>query len=75
MTITNRTGALVALAMIALLPGCIAKSAISLVTLPVKAGAQAADWATTSGDEADRNHGREMRKRCKKEYDPTYCDR
>lgn len=46
----------------AVLPGCIAKTAVDVVTLPVKAGAQAADWATTSQDEADRNRGREMRK-------------
>ena len=39
-----------------------------------KAGAKAADWATTSQEEADRNRGREMRKAeererkaCKKE--------
>lgn len=44
-----------------MLPGCIAKTALDVVTLPVKAGAQAADWATTSQDEADRNYGRKMR--------------
>ncbi|HEX7820983.1 MAG TPA: hypothetical protein VF463_10235 [Sphingobium sp.] len=75
MKIFNAGGALVALATATLLPGCIAKTALNVVTLPVKAGAQAADWATTSQDEADRNHGRELRKRCKKDYDPAYCDR
>ena len=49
------------------LPGCIAKTALDVATMPVKAGAKAADWATTSQDEADRNRGREMRKACKKE--------
>ncbi|WHO40530.1 hypothetical protein PMI04_008015 [Sphingobium sp. AP49] len=44
-----------------MLTGCIAKTALDVVTLPVKAGAQAADWATTSQDEADRNYGRKMR--------------
>jgi len=44
------------------LTGCIAKAALDVATLPVRAGAQAADWATTSQDEADRNRGREMRK-------------
>lgn len=44
-----------------MLSGCIAKTALDVVTLPVKAGAQAADWATTSQDEADRNYGRKMR--------------
>lgn len=43
--------------------GCVAKTAFDIATMPVKAGAQAADWATTSQDEADRNYGREMRKR------------
>lgn len=44
------------------LQGCIARTAADIVTLPVKAGSQAADWATTSQEEADRNRGREMRK-------------
>jgi len=48
------------------LPGCIAKTALDVATTPVKAGAKAggkaADWATTSQDEADRARGREMRK-------------
>ncbi|HKR17267.1 hypothetical protein [Rhizorhapis sp.] len=45
-----------------LLPGCIAKTALDVATMPVKATGQAADWATTSQDEADRNYGRKMRK-------------
>lgn len=56
-----------------LLPGCVASTALKVVTTPVKAGAKAADWATTSGDEADRSRGRELRKKCKKEYNPAYC--
>lgn len=52
--------------MVAALPllsgGCIAKTIVDVATLPVRAGAQAADWATTSQDEADRNYGRKMRK-------------
>lgn len=43
------------------LTGCVAKTALDIVTMPVRAGAQAADWATTSQDEADRNYGRKMR--------------
>lgn len=58
-----------------LLQACVAKTALNVATMPVKATAQAADWATTSQDEADRNHGRELRKRCAKNYDPEYCDR
>lgn len=45
-----------------LLAGCI--SAVkTVVTAPVKAVGQVADWSTTSQDESDRNRGREMRKR------------
>jgi len=47
--------------MLMVLPGCVAKTALDVVTLPVRAGAQAADWATTSQDESDRNYGRKMR--------------
>lgn len=42
--------------------GCVAKTAFDVVTMPVKAVGQAADWATTSQDEADRNAGRKLRK-------------
>lgn len=48
--------------MLLVLPGCIAKTALDVVTLPVRAGSQAADWATTSQEESDRNYGRKMRK-------------
>jgi hypothetical protein len=45
-----------------LLTGCI--SAVkTVVTAPVKAVGQVADWSTTSQDESDRNRGREIRKR------------
>ena len=45
-----------------LLTGCV--SAVkTVVTAPVKAVGQVADWSTTSQDEADRNRGRDMRKR------------
>ncbi|MDG2533142.1 hypothetical protein P6144_05760 [Sphingomonas sp. HITSZ_GF] len=64
--------------------GCIAKTMVDVVTLPVKAGAQAADWATTSQDESDRNYGRkmrekearegkELRKLCKKHPEDERC--
>ncbi len=52
--------------MIVLLPvlagGCVARAAFDVVSAPVKATAKAADWATTSQDEADRNRGRAARK-------------
>ena len=45
------------------LGGCLAKTAIGVVTAPVRAVSQAADWATTSQDEADRARGRDVRRR------------
>ena len=53
---------IVAALTIPLLSGCV--SAVkTVVTAPVKAVGQVADWSTTSQDEADRNRGRELRKR------------
>lgn len=57
----NRIVLLVGPALMLMLSGCIARTAANIVTLPVRAGGQAADWATTSQDEADRNYGRRMR--------------
>lgn len=45
------------------LSGCIVGTAADIVTAPVRAGAQVADWTTTRQDEADRNLGRRMRER------------
>ena len=45
------------------LQGCLAKTALDVVTLPVKAGSKAVDLATTSQSEADEKRGRELRKR------------
>ena len=44
-----------------LLSGCISTVG-SIVTAPFKVAGQAADWATTSQDEADRDRGRKLRK-------------
>lgn len=69
--------------------GCIAKTAVDIVTLPVKAVGQGVDWMTTSQDESDRNYGRRMReaearegkerrrweKRCRNHPDRDGCDR
>ena len=49
------------------LGGCIAQTAVSVVTLPVRAGAKVVDWTTTSQAEADRNAGRKMRKQQERE--------
>ncbi len=44
------------------LPGCVAKTALDVVTLPVRAGGKVVDWTTTSQEESDRNYGKKMRK-------------
>lgn len=46
-----------------LLEACLARTAVDVVTAPVRAVSQTADWATTSQAEADRNRGREIRRR------------
>jgi hypothetical protein len=58
-----------------LLPGCI-NTVGSVVTAPFKVVGKAADWATTSQSEADRNRGRAIRKaeerarkECKRDVD------
>lgn len=45
------------------LGGCIAQTAVDLVTLPVKAASKTVDVLTTSQSEADEKRGREIRKR------------
>ena len=44
-----------------LLPGCVS-AVSSVVTAPFKVAGKAADWATTSQSESDRNRGRAIRK-------------
>lgn len=46
-----------------MLGGCVVRSVANVATSPVRAASQVADWTTTSQDEADRNRGRELRKR------------
>lgn len=45
------------------LQGCVAKTAVSAVTLPVKVASKGVDLATTSQSEADQKRGREIRQR------------
>ena len=45
------------------LQGCLAKAAVGVVTLPVRAVSKGVDMATTSQSEADEKRGREIRKR------------
>lgn len=44
-----------------LLDGCIARTAVDLVTLPVRAAGAGVDALTTSQAEADQRRGREIR--------------
>jgi hypothetical protein len=46
----------------AALSGCLARAAVGVATLPVRAAGAVGDALTTSQDEADRNRGRELRK-------------
>jgi hypothetical protein len=45
------------------LSGCIAQTAVDLVTLPVKAASKTVDVLTTSQSEADEKRGRALRLR------------
>lgn len=45
-----------------LLSGCIARTAVDLVALPVKVASAGVDAVTTSQAEADQKRGREIRK-------------
>lgn len=49
------------------LSGCIAKTAVDIVTLPVKAVGAGVDAVTTSQSEADEKRGRAMRKQEERE--------
>lgn len=59
--------AVLALLLAFALSGCIASTALQLVTLPVKAAGAAVDAVTTSQSEADEKRGREIRKREERE--------
>ena len=45
------------------LSGCIAQTALDIVTLPVKVASAGVDAVTTSQSEADRRRGRQIRER------------
>ncbi len=46
-----------------LLAGCIAQTAVDVVTLPVRVASKTVDVLTTSQSEADEKRGRAIRKR------------
>jgi predicted Holliday junction resolvase-like endonuclease len=52
----------VVICLVMLTSGCLARTALDVVTMPVKISGKAVDLATTSQSEADRNRGREIRK-------------
>lgn len=66
-----------------LLSGCLARTAVDIVTLPVKVVSAGVDAATTSQAEADRRRGREIReeeerlgrlaRRCARDPDREEC--
>lgn len=62
-----KRNASVSLALLALsaqlaLSGCLAKTAASVVTAPIKVASKGVDLATTSQSEADENRGKKLRK-------------
>jgi uncharacterized lipoprotein YajG len=71
------------LAFLLLLSGCLARTAIDIVTLPVKVVSAGVDAATTSQSEADQRRGRELReaeeregrlaRRCGRDPDREEC--
>jgi len=60
--IRYRTAVLLPLVALSL-SGCLARTAVGVVTAPVRVAAKGVDWATTSQSEADEKRGREMRRR------------
>ena len=59
----NRRLAFLALLALPALGGCLAKTAVDVVTAPVRVASGAVDLATTSQSEADEKRGRELRER------------
>jgi len=55
--------AIAALLALPLLSGCLARAAVDVVTLPVRAAGEVVDIATTSDSERDEKRGRELRER------------
>lgn len=63
MTMHVARAAALAVGMGLMLSGCLAKTALDVVTAPVRIAGKAVDLATTSQSEADEKRGREARKR------------
>ena len=58
----TRLGALLAVAAMPFLGGCVARAAADIVTAPVRVVSRGADLATTSQSESDEKRGRAMRR-------------
>ena len=58
-----RKAILIAPLAVLMLSGCLAKTAVDVVTAPVRIASRAVDLATTSQSEADEKRGREIRRR------------
>ena len=75
--------ALILLPLAVLLSGCLARTALDVVTLPVKVASAGVDAVTTSQAEADQRRGREIRReeerlgrlarRCRRNPDREEC--
>lgn len=63
MNVTAIPRAAIALLVCSALGGCIARTAASVVTAPVRVVSKGVDLATTSQSEADEKRGRDMRLR------------
>ena len=79
----RRMRAVLLVASALLLSGCLARTAASVVTLPVRAASAGVDAVTTSQSEADQRRGREIReeeerlgriaRRCARDPDREEC--
>ncbi|MET1756927.1 hypothetical protein ABVV53_15905 [Novosphingobium sp. RD2P27] len=58
-----KTPALLATIALLTLSGCVARTAVGVITAPVRVASKAVDIATTSQSEADEKRGREIRRR------------
>jgi hypothetical protein len=80
----RRMRAVLIVASALLLSGCLARTAASVVTLPVRAASAGVDAVTTSQSEADERRGREIReeeerlgrlaRRCNRNPDREECE-
>jgi hypothetical protein len=63
MELTMKLRSLLIIAVLPLLSGCIARTALDVVSIPVKVASKSVDAITTSQSEADEKRGKQMRER------------